>query len=97
MDITGHALIVGGGSGIGKGCALAFAREGAASVVVADIDLAAAEKSSAECKAVASRPGFESRALHMDVTLLDSVEGGVAEMCKVFGRIDYCVNCAGVS
>src|SRR2546426_5642891 len=44
------ALITGGGGGIGRGCALRFAKEGA-NVCVADIDLAAATESARQVDA----------------------------------------------
>jgi NAD(P)-dependent dehydrogenase (short-subunit alcohol dehydrogenase family) len=65
---------------------------------VADIDAAAAESTSRECKAVASNPGFTSQSLAVDVTSLHEVEAAVQQAAAALGgRIDYCVNCAGVS
>ena len=61
-DLTGKTVIVtGGASGIGRAAAHAFAREGAAHVVVADLDIAGAEAT------VASLPGPGSSP-ELDVT-----------------------------
>ncbi|KAI1142780.1 NAD(P)-binding protein [Hypoxylon sp. FL0543] len=96
MDVSGYALIVGGGSGIGKAAALGFAKEGASGIMVADIDLTAATAVAAECKSVASNPGFKAEAVHMDVTSEESVDLATGHTSKAFGRIDYCVTCAGI-
>ncbi len=85
------------GSGIGKACALLFAKEGAAGVMVADLDADAGDKVAAECKAVATNVDFRVERAHVDVTLEASVKHATAQTMQVFGRIDYCVNCAGVS
>ncbi|KAI9146992.1 Short-chain dehydrogenase srdC [Paramyrothecium foliicola] len=92
-----YALIVGGGSGIGKACALAFAREGAAGIVVVDINHDAAEDTSQECRNVARNKKFISTSSQVDVSSLQGVEKAVHEASGFLGgRIDYCVNCAGI-
>ncbi|KAI1474621.1 hypothetical protein K445DRAFT_305036 [Daldinia sp. EC12] len=96
MDISGRALVVGGGSGIGRACALLFAKEGAAGVMVADIAIDAAADVVAECKAVATNSQFQAEAIQVDITEEDSVRGLMAQMIHVFKRMDYCVNCAGI-
>ncbi|KAI1660866.1 hypothetical protein F4813DRAFT_386276 [Daldinia decipiens] len=96
MDISGNALVVGGGSGIGKACALLFAKEGAAGVMVADIRIDAAADVVAECKAVATNHQFHAEAIQVDITREDSVRGLVGRMVHVFNRMDYCINCAGI-
>ncbi|PYH85490.1 NAD(P)-binding protein [Aspergillus uvarum CBS 121591] len=96
METTGYALVVGGGSGIGKACALLFAKEGAAGVIVADLDVSAAETVGAQCVPVASNPKFRAEAIQVDITKEDSVKRAVDKAVQAFGRIDYCVNCAGI-
>jgi len=85
------------GGGIGKACALLFAKEGAAGVMVADLDADAASNVAAECRAVAINVEFRVEQVHVDVTLEASVQHATAQTVQAFGRIDYCVNCAGVS
>ena len=81
-------LITGAGRGLGAATAAALAQRGA-QVVIADIDLAAAQ-SVAE-----SLPGH-SRALQCDVTQLDSVQDAACQTLEHYGRIDVVIANAGV-
>jgi NAD(P)-dependent dehydrogenase (short-subunit alcohol dehydrogenase family) len=56
-----------------------------------------AKRVAAEFKAVATMASFRTEALHMDVSKADSVEHATNYMVENFGRIDYCINSAGVS
>lgn len=85
------------GGGIGRACALAFAKHGALGVMIADIDTEAAQNSVNESRSVSSNPGFRAEACQVDVTTEDSVKLATEKMVQAFGRIDYCVNSAGVS
>ena len=86
------------GSGIGRACAILLAKEGASGVIVADLDLDAAKDTIAECQTVAKNPQqFHAKAIFVDVTKEDSVRDLFSETVSAFGRIDYCVNSAGVS
>ncbi|CAJ2513206.1 Uu.00g013250.m01.CDS01 [Anthostomella pinea] len=96
MDITGNALIFGGGGGIGRATALAFAEAGAAGLLIADLDLEAAKTTASEATAASKQRGFRVEAVAVDVTYQESVESVVKQMVDSFGRIDYCVTCAGV-
>ncbi|KAL4938553.1 hypothetical protein BDV06DRAFT_215007 [Aspergillus oleicola] len=96
MHITGNALIVGGGSGIGRACALTLAKDGATGILVADIDIAAAAKTAEKCRGVATNPDFRVEAAYVDITDEQSVRDAAALMVKNFGRMDHCVNCAGI-
>ncbi|KAI0839857.1 NAD(P)-binding protein [Hypoxylon sp. FL0890] len=96
MDINGSAVIFGGASGIGKACSQAFALEGAAEIIIADIDLDSAEKVAQELTSIATAQSFRSRAIKVDVASEDSVKQAVDEVVQYFGRIDYCVNSAGI-
>jgi NAD(P)-dependent dehydrogenase (short-subunit alcohol dehydrogenase family) len=80
------ALVVGGGSGMGRAGAAAMAAEGA-SVVVADLSLERAE-------AVAASIGRGAVALHVDVTSPELVEQLVANTVERFGRLDVLYHCA---
>lgn len=84
------------GGGIGKACALAFAKEGAAAVVVADLDAKKAVEVAAECQALAPSAEFRAIGVQIDITQEDSVKTTTEQVVQIFGRIDYCVNCAGV-
>jgi NAD(P)-dependent dehydrogenase (short-subunit alcohol dehydrogenase family) len=80
------ALVVGGGSGMGRAGASAMAAEGA-KVVVSDISLERAE-------AVAASIGENAAAMHVDVTSPELVERMVAETVERFGRLDVLYHCA---
>ncbi|KAF9245118.1 hypothetical protein DTO027I6_9185 [Penicillium roqueforti] len=96
MSINGFALVTGSGSGIGRACALAFASEGAAGVVFADLNRESAEKAAEESKKLATHPAYRALVLTLDVTNEEQVESVVAETKQAFGRIDYMVNSAGI-
>ena len=91
-DLDGKVtLVTGGGAGIGRATALAFADAGA-SVVVADVDQAGGEDTA---RAVRERGGA-ARFIATDVTQAGSVEAMVAATVAVFGRLDCAFNNAGV-
>ncbi|OJJ80749.1 SDR family NAD(P)-dependent oxidoreductase [Aspergillus glaucus CBS 516.65] len=96
MNLTGYAFIVGGGGGIGSVCALAFAQDGAAGLLVADLSLESAHRIAVECQRAATHPSFRAEALHIDVSQGESVKRATAHMVQTFGRIDCLVNCAGI-
>lgn len=85
------ALVTGGGSGIGQATALAFSRAGA-QVVVADIDLDAAQQT-------ADMIGTSDQALaiQVDVSQGRDVEAMVDGAVKHFGQLDIAFNNAGIS
>src|SRR5262249_23299865 len=83
------ALVVGGGSGMGRAGAVAMAAEGA-TVVVSDLVLDRAQV----VAAAIAHEGRTSAALHVDVTDAASVEQLVAETVRRFGRIDALYHCA---
>jgi 3-oxoacyl-[acyl-carrier protein] reductase len=83
------ALVTGGSRGLGRADALALAEAGA-DVVIADIVMEGAEKTSQEIRAM----GRRSLAIKMDVTRKDEVKEGVARIKKELGSIDILVNSA---
>lgn len=85
------AIITGSASGIGRQIATRMAAEGAA-VVIADLNLAAAEAAAKELGATGAR----TLAVAMDVTNEEQVEAGVAKTMATFGRIDVLVSNAGI-
>ncbi len=90
--LTGKvALVTGAGSGIGRASALEFARQGAR-VVVADLDLASANRTLGEITAL----GGEAIALRVDVSQSSQVEDMVARTVETFGRLDCAHNNAGI-
>lgn len=86
------ALITGGGRGIGRAIALAFAAEGA-SVAVAARTLAEIEEVAQECGAV----GGKGIAVPLDVTDEASCVVAVERCESEWGRLDVLVNNAGVA
>ncbi|HEX3910039.1 MAG TPA: SDR family oxidoreductase [Solirubrobacteraceae bacterium] len=84
------ALVTGGGSGMGRAAACAFAARGA-EVVIADISQEAAE-GTIELMA----PGRGSF-IATDVTKAQDAERAVATCGERFGRLDYLHNNAGVA
>jgi meso-butanediol dehydrogenase / (S,S)-butanediol dehydrogenase / diacetyl reductase len=92
MNLRGKAsYVTGGGRGIGRGIALALAREGA-DVLVADIDAAAARKVAEEVTAL----GVEGHGMSLDVTRYDDANRLRDTLNERFGRLDIAVNSAGV-
>jgi NAD(P)-dependent dehydrogenase (short-subunit alcohol dehydrogenase family) len=83
------AVVTGGGSGIGRAACLLFAKEGA-SVVVADINEAAA-------KSVADEIGAKAIAIRVDVTDRASTDAMVQAAITAFGRLDLAFNNAGLA
>ncbi len=86
------ALITGGGSGIGRACALRFAAEGA-NVCVADLDLAAAGETARRVDAA----GRRSRAVQVDTTDESANDRMVARCVEALGGVDILVAAAGVA
>jgi 3-oxoacyl-[acyl-carrier protein] reductase len=85
------AFITGGGSGIGRAIAQAFAGQGARTAVV-DVDLDAARRVAGELT-VASGAAL---ALQADVTSPADVGAAVAAAATAFGGLDILVNNAGI-
>lgn len=86
------ALVTGGASGIGRAAALAFAREGAW-VAVADLTLAAAQRTVAEIEAAEGK----AVAIACDVTEDEAVRAMVAAAVDAFGGLDCAFNNAGIA
>src|SRR5262245_31037198 len=86
------AIVTGAGSGIGRGCALMFARHGA-QVVAVDIDFQAAEGTPREAKG----EGLDLMPMRADLTDPADVTALVDFAVKEFGGIDVLVNAAAVA
>ena len=85
------ALVTGGGSGIGRAAALAFAREDAL-VVVADISDTGGESTAQMIKDT----GGEGFFVKADVSQAADVERLVKRAVEVYGRLDLAFNNAGI-
>ena len=86
-------VITGGGKGIGRAISLAFASEGARILVGFSSDEAAAVETVGQIH----KNGAEAEACRVDVTVKRECEAFVDRAVELFGRIDICVNNAGVS
>lgn len=93
MKLDGRvAVITGGGRGIGRAIALAYAREGAM--------LGVAARSEAELEdavSAVSELGAEAIAVPTDVTSAEDTVRLARRVAERFGRIDVLVNNAGIS
>ena len=89
MRVSGRVVVItGAGSGIGAGLARRFSREGAAAVIVADIDLEAATRIAEE---------IDGHAMQVDVAEEDSNRRLIDDVENAFGPIDlFCAN-AGIA
>lgn len=92
MKLKGKvAVVTGGGRGIGRNIALAYAREGANVVVAARTR----EEIEATAREIAGM-GMKSIAVKTDVTRYEDAERLIARTLERFRRIDVLVNDAGV-
>jgi rhamnose utilization protein RhaD (predicted bifunctional aldolase and dehydrogenase)/NAD(P)-dependent dehydrogenase (short-subunit alcohol dehydrogenase family) len=87
------ALVVGGGSGIGREAALLAAARGA-HVVVADRDQAAAASVAAELQSVTSREFTASTVI--DICSREAIAGALQATVAAFGGIDILINTAAL-
>lgn len=86
------ALITGGGGGIGRATALAFAREGAR-VAVSDF----VAESAAETVALINRVGGQAMSIVADVTDPTQVGAMIRSVVTAYGRLDCAFNNAGIA
>ncbi len=87
------ALVVGAGSGIGREVALLAAARGA-HVVVADRDVAAAEKVAAECKSIAGSEAVIFTPI--DIRGREAIRGALGATISHFGGLDMLINTAAI-
>jgi len=85
------AIVTGGARGLGRALAFGLADAGA-TVVVADRDLAGAERVGAELASA----GHRTIALHVDIAERTTCEELVAQTVETFDRVDILVNNAGI-
>lgn len=98
--------------GIGRATALLFAKEGCNRIAIADLNKSSVnelrDEISSQHQGVEvlslhvgssisqNRACFESSDISLDITSEESVDNMVAEITRVFGRVDYACNVAGV-
>ena len=85
------ALVTGGGSGLGKECALLFARSGA-DVLIADVKRERCEEVANEIRAL----GRKAIAYEVDVKDYSQVAAMYKKIVEEWGTVDFVVNSAGV-
>jgi NAD(P)-dependent dehydrogenase (short-subunit alcohol dehydrogenase family) len=92
FDFAGKvAFVTGGGTGIGRATALAFAKAGASVAVVGRT-----EASTKETVHLIEQAGGRAIAVRCDVAKEDEVQATIAKTISTFGRIDFALNNAGV-
>lgn len=92
LELDGKAVVVcGGATGIGRACAVAFAREGAR-VAIIDWNAEALDEARAEIAAI----GTDVTTERADVSDGASVEAAHARVIEAFGGIDVGFNNAGI-
>lgn len=92
LDLTGKtAIVTGGAMGIGLGITARLAQAGA-SVLIADVDEAAAAKSAEDLNA----KGLKVKSVKTDVSNEEDVEKMVQIAVQDFGSLDIIVNNAGI-
>lgn len=84
-------LVTGGSSGIGRASALFFAEAGA-KVVIADVDTVGGKDSVCQVR----DSGGEAMFLETNVSIASQVERLIQEVVRIYGKLDYAHNNAGV-
>lgn len=91
-DLQGKVvLITGGGSGIGRACAIMLAQAGS-KVIVSDV----LEQGGIETVSMIKAAGGEASFIKTDVTQPDQVESLVNQIMEQYGQLDCAVNNAGI-
>jgi len=93
FDLTGHkALVTGAGRGIGKILALTLAEAGC------DVAILGLHRDNLETVAVQIREnGVDAQVLAADVSQKEQVLAAFQQLEAKFGRLDICINNAGIS
>ena len=94
MMLDGKAgLVTGAGTGIGRACAIRFAREGAS---VALIDISIENIAKTRDMIIRESPGVQTLCLEADVSDEGSVAAAIEKAASEFGRLNFAMNNAGV-
>jgi NAD(P)-dependent dehydrogenase (short-subunit alcohol dehydrogenase family) len=86
------AVVTGGASGIGRGCALRFAEEGA-DLVIADLDA----RRAAEVARAVEKLGRRALVVQTDTSREEDCEALASATVRELGRVDVVVAAAGIS
>ena len=86
-------IVTGAGTGIGRACAIRFAREGA---LVALFDISEENLMETKDMILREKPGLEVLCMTVDVSDEDSVAEATEKAASVFGKLNYAMNNAGV-
>jgi len=87
------AIVTGGGTGIGRACALAFAGQGATVAVNYSRSREDAEQTALDCRAA----GGDGVAIQADVSAKEEIDHLVDDAVERWGRVDILVNSAGTT
>jgi NAD(P)-dependent dehydrogenase (short-subunit alcohol dehydrogenase family) len=88
-DLEGKViLLTGGARGIGRECALAYAREGATIAIL--------DRNFEEAQGTAKEAGNRSNAYHADVSNGAEIQAALTAVLQEFGRLDAVHNNAGI-
>jgi 3-oxoacyl-[acyl-carrier protein] reductase len=88
-----YAIITGASGGIGAATALAFAREGAGGIIIADIDRKRAESAAV---AITGETGVRCEFVDANIGNSEDIKKLFKTVINLFGRLDILVNCAGI-
>jgi len=92
LNLSGKvAIVTGAAMGIGKAIAERLAEAGA-SIIIADINLEAAQKTAKELKTA----GYKAAPAHSDASKIEDAEKTIRQAIDVFGDVDILVNNAGI-
>lgn len=87
------AIVIGGAGGLGRACAAGLGKQGA-TIVVADLNMAAVQKAIAEIQA---ETGIDAMAMTVDVTREESIEHLASQIVDNYGTVDILVNAQGIN
>jgi 3-oxoacyl-[acyl-carrier protein] reductase len=87
------AIITGASGDIGAATALAFAREGAGGIIIADIDRKRAENTAG---AIKGETGVRCEFVEANIGNSEDIKKLFKKSLDYFGRLDILVNCAGI-
>lgn len=87
------AIITGGSGDIGATTVFKFVKEGAKSIIIADLDI---DKALKICSKIKSKSGCNCIAVKTDVSSYKGIKKLFKTTLDVFGTLDILVNCAGI-